>query len=225
MLRAARRGLVHVDPPLASVLPAPDGDVLQRAFDALVPDGTAIVAYAFDDGASDLFASIIASKEAGDIVFATTHMGIADAIDARHVARDWRSRYRRILDVVDERFDPPSIGVFFERGAVARILGGPPDQLGREIARKHVIVDPAPLWLSALAGGAAVAGTAGAAARSLSRLLPRAARESARAVAGGVARQARAQLRSAGLDPVDLLGFDPVAVWNELRALMRGATR
>jgi hypothetical protein len=219
--RAASRGLLHMDPPLLDVLPAPGFEPLQRTFDRLIPDGSALVAYVLEDDGSDVHASIIASKDGGDIVFATTHMAIADEIGAKYLARDWRKRYGRVLEIVESRYDPPAVGVFLERSVVERIMTGPVDQLMREVADRNIIFDPSPLWLSALLGGAAVAATGARAARGVSKLIPK----SARKLMGDVARQAGRQLEQSGLDPWELLGFNPIETWLELRKLFLRTAR
>ncbi len=213
--RAAGRGLVRMDPPLLDVLPAPSAESLQRTFDLLVPDGSALSVYVMEDDGSDIHTSIIASKDGGDIVFATTHMGIADEIGAKYLARDWRKRYGRVVEVIESRFDAPSIAVFLEKGVVERVMTGPVDQLSRELSKKNIVIDPAPLWLSALLGGAAIAGAATRGARSFSKLIPKAARKRM----AGLAKQAQDQIKATGFDPWELLGFNPIQIWLDLRKM------
>jgi hypothetical protein len=213
--RAHKAGLIHMDPPLLDVLPAPGADALQRTFDLLIPDNSALIAYVMETDGPQVHASIIASKDGGDVVFATTHLGIDDEVGGKYLAHDWRKRYKRVNEVVESRYDPPSVAVYVDRAAIDRVLTGPVDQLSREIAQKNVIIDPAPLWLSALLGGAAVAGAATRGAKSLSRLVPR----SARRMAQSMAKQAGDRLKDAGLDPWEMLGFNPIEVFHELRAM------
>lgn len=215
--RAAARGDLCMDPPLLELLPAPSAEILQRTFDLLVPDDTAVAAYVFDDHRRGLHASIIASKEAGDIVFVTTHLGVADEVDAGALARDWRRDYPRVTRAIGGRFDPVSIAVFAERRAIERVMTGPPDQLARELGQRQVVVDPAPVWLRALLGGAVLAGSASRGAAALSRFVP----PSARRLAADVARQAQDRIKDAGFDPWATLGFNPVELWLDLRRLFQ----
>jgi len=214
--RGVAAGLVKLDPPLLELLPAPSATALQRTFDLLIPDGAAMLAYVMEDDGSGVHASLIASKDGGDVVFATTHLGISDVVSERYLARDWRKRYKKVLEVVEQRFDPPAVAVFLDKSVVERVMTGPVDQLSRELASKNVIIDPAPLWLSALLGGAAVAGVATRGAKGMARLMPKGARDMVK----GMAKQAQKSARDAGFDPWRVLGFNPIELWLDLRKLL-----
>lgn len=207
------------EPRLLDLIPPLAADPLQRTFDLLVPDRTTIVAYCVDERAARLHASLIAYKEGGALTAATTHRAIEDALDGRAIARDLRGQVPAILRLVEDRFAPPSIGVFFERGAFYRIAAGPPDQLHAELARRSVILEPTPPWLRALVGGAAAVAAATSGARTLARFLPASARKAAQDLAAA----ARAQLDDAGLSPFALLGFDPLELWRDVRHFYRDA--
>jgi hypothetical protein len=215
--RAAGQGHVQLDPPIFDLLPAPSYKALQAPFDLLVPDLSAVVAYVFDDAAGEIDASLIASKEDGDIVLATTHMALADAVAEAELVRAWRKHRRRVVDIVGDRFDPVSLGIFASRDAVQRILGGPRDQLARELDDGHLILDPAPAWLRALLGGAKMASKATRGAATLSRLMTAPARQSVRRVAAELASSTQDRLRGSALNPFTHLGFDPIALWLEVR--------
>ncbi|MCW5800837.1 MAG: hypothetical protein KIT31_00380 [Deltaproteobacteria bacterium] len=169
-LRALKKRAGHgvwTEPPLLELLPAPSYEPIQRTFDLLVPDASALVAYVIDDEqprARDgrrVHASIIAVKEDGDIARAATHRGIADLVPEAAFARDWQKGVKRVLEAVEDRYAKPSIGLFLERATLRRILTGPSDQLARELNNKQVVIDPSPAWLLGLLGGAAVARVAG----------------------------------------------------------------
>jgi hypothetical protein len=199
---------VWTDPPLLELLPAPAYEPVQRTFDLLVPDRSALLAYVIEDDRSRVHTSIVAEKDGGDIVLAAQHRAIADLISETTLARDWTTNYKRVLAAVEERFAKPSIGVFLERATLDKIIIGPPDTLARELTAKRVVIDPAPAWLLGLLGGAAVAAVAGRAASALASMLPQATRERASAFA------ARA---SNAVNPFAPLGFDPIELWNQLR--------
>lgn len=199
---------VWTDPPLLELLPAPAYEPVQRTFDLLVPDRSALLAYVIEDDRSRVHTSIIAEKDGGDIVLAAQHRAIADLISETTLARDWTTAYKRVLAAVEERFAKPSIGLFLERATLDKIIVGPPDTLAREVTAKRIVIDPAPAWLLGLLGGAAVAAVAGRAASALASMLPQATRERASAFA------ARA---SSAVNPFAPLGFDPIELWNQLR--------
>ncbi len=203
----AGRG-VWTEPPLLDLLPAPAYDSVQRTFDLLVPDRSALVAYVIEDDRRRVHTSIIAAKEGGDIARAASHRAIEDLVSETSLARDWEKGYKRVLAAVEERFGKPAIGLFLERATLIDVLTGPADQLARELNAKRVVIDPAPAWLLGLLGGAAVAAMAGRAASAIAHMLPQSARDRATALA--------ARARDA-IDPFALLGFDPIELWQRLK--------
>lgn len=210
-LRALKRAAgdsLWLDPPLLDLVPPLSADALQRSFEILIPAPSALTAYVFDAG--DVFASVIAVVEQGDITAVTSHLGIADALPAAGFARAWRSQVRRALSLIDERYAAPSIGFFAERAALLRVLAGPGDQLATEMSAGRIVIDPAPAWLRGLLGGAQIAA---AAARSLGRFVPPAARRAAEA--------AQRRFAESGAHPFALLGFDPIALWRQVRHYYR----
>jgi hypothetical protein len=216
ILRALKKHAGHgvwSEPPLLELLPVPGDVALQRTFDLLVPDRSALVAYVIEDDRSRVHASIIAVKSGGDITRAATHRAIADLVPEVALARDWDKGYRRVLSAVEERFAKPSVALFIERATVMRIVTGPSDQLARELNAKRVVIDPAPAWLLGLLGGAAVAAMAGRAASALAGMLPQATRDRASALAS----RARGAFKDSGAHPFALLGFDPIELWSRLK--------
>jgi hypothetical protein len=208
----AGRGL-WTEPPLLELLPTPAAEPIQRTFDLLVPDRSALVAYVIEDDRSRVHTSIIATKESGDITRAATHRAIADLVSETMLARDWDKGYKRVLDAVEERFAKPSIALFLERATLMKILTGPSDQLARELNAKRVVIDPAPAWLLGLLGGAAVAAMAGRAGRALAAMLPQSTRERASALVN----RAQDAMKESGAHPFALLGFDPLELWARLK--------
>jgi hypothetical protein len=216
VLRALKRLSGHgvwSEPHLLELLPAPSFEPLQKTFDLLVPDGTAMVAYVIEDDRSRLHASIIARKRDGDIDAAATHAAIDDIIPEAAVARDWPKAHRRVLSAVEERFARPSIGLFLERATLMRVITGPSDQLPRELNAKKVVIEPAPAWLLGLLGGATVAAFASRGARALASMLPASTRERASELAA----RAQSAMRESGAHPFALLGFDPIELWASLK--------
>lgn len=206
---------IWTHPPMLDRVPPVAHEPMQRTFDLLIPDHSSLVAYVFEDDASDVHASLIAVKRGGDIDLVTTHLGVEDALSGAGLAQSWRQSYRRLLALVDKRYAPASLAVFLERATFERIATGPSDQLAREINARNVIIDPAPAWLLGLLGGATMAAFASRGAKALARMLPTPARR----VAADLAHTAQSVMRDSGAHPFDLLGFDPVALWHDLRGL------
>ncbi|MFT3695321.1 MAG: hypothetical protein QM831_19465 [Kofleriaceae bacterium] len=208
----AGRG-VWSEPPILDLLPAPAYEPIQRTFDLLIPDSSALVAYVIEDDRSRVHTSIIATKQDGDISRAATHRAIADLISESTLARDWQQNYKRVLAAVEDRYAKPSIGLFLERATLMKVLTGPSDQLARELNAKRVVVDPAPAWLLGLMGGAAVAAMAGRAASAIAAMLPQSTRDRASALA----HRAQTAMKESGAHPFALLGFDPIELWQRLK--------
>jgi len=214
--RLQGRGL-WVEPRVLDIIPTPSFEALQRTFDLLIPDDSSLLAYIFEDDCSDIAASIIATKKDGDIDLATTHLALADRIDPAELAGDWRKQYKRVLELVGKRLEPPSLAVFLERDTYYRILTGPTDQLARELHKRNLIIDPAPTWLLGLLGGATVAVFATRGAMSLAKLLP----PQARKLASDLATQAKDAVRESRAQPFALLGFDPIELFLTIRRYYR----
>ncbi len=204
---------VWSEPPLLDLLPTPGYEGLQRTFDLLVPDDTALCAYVIDDDRRSIAASVIAVKRKGDIALVTTHRAIEDAIPEAELARDWQTAHKRVTRAIGERFARPCVGVFLERATVDKILLGPTDTLGRELNARRLVIDPAPAWLLGLLGGATAMAFAQRGAMGLAALLPQGVRD--RAV--GLADRARTAMKESGASPFALLGFDPIELWLALR--------
>jgi hypothetical protein len=212
-LRGELREGVWLDPPVADLIPPLSSDALERTFDLLVPDATAMVAYVVADDRRELAASVIAVKRGGRLSEVSSHRAIADRLPEASLARSWTTQYRRANALIGERFADVSVGLYAERGAIRRILAGPADQLSREMANKRLVIDPMPRWLAALIGGANAAVIAGRGARRLGALLP----ESARRAAGRIAAETQRRARASGAHPWQVLGFDPLELWRKVR--------
>lgn len=214
--RYSGRG-IWTHPGMLEIVPPMQYESLQRTFDMLLPDRSSAVIYVLEDDSSDVHASLIAVKRSGDIELVTTHLGLEDALAGPQLARRWQQNYRRLLEIVSQRYAPPSLAVFLQRKTFDRIVTGPSDQLARELTSRNVIIDPVPAWLLGLLGGATMAAFASRGAKALARMLP----SPARRMAADLAQTAQTIMRDSGAHPFDLLGFDPVALWNDLRQLYR----
>ena len=208
---------VWSEPPLLDLVPAPHFDPLQRTFDVLIPDDSALAAYVIADDRRSITASVIAVKRRGDIAHVTSHAAIADLVPEAVVARDWATAHKRVTKAIGERLAKPSLAVFLERATVDKLIVGPPDTLGRELNARRIVLDPAPAWLLGLLGSATVAAVAQRSVGALAALLPQAARERASELAD----RARTAMRESGAHPFALLGFDPIALWMTMRDYYR----
>ena len=208
---------VWSEPNILDILPAPSFDPLQRTFDLLVPDDSALAAYIIADDRKRIAASVIAVKRGGDIVEVTSHAALAGDISEAALARDWGAGYKRVNRAIGERLAKPCVSLFLERATVDKILLGPSDTLGREINARRLIIDPAPTWLLGLLGGATVAAVAQRGAMALANLLPQGARDRA----ADLADRARTAIKESGANPFGLLGFDPIELWLTLRHYYR----
>ncbi len=207
-------------PALLELLPAPPFEPLQRTFDLLIPDDSAVSAYVIADDRRSIVASGIAVKRKGDLAALHGHQLVDDLIPEATLARDWPTSARRLNAAIAERAAKPSLTVMLERSTIDRIIVGPPDTLARELSARRIVLDPAPAWLLGLLGGAQVAAVAQRGASALAALLPAAARERA----AGLAERARTAMKDSGAHPFALLGFDPVELWLAIRHYYRPAS-
>lgn len=208
---------VWSEPALLDLVPAPQYEPLQRTFDLLIPDDSALAAYVIADDRRSIWASVIAVKRAGSIAHVTSHAAIADRVDERELARDWQTAHRRVTKAIGERLARPSLAVFLERATIDKLIVGPPDTLGREVNARRILLEPAPAWLLGLLGSATVAAVAQRGVGALAALLPAAARERAAELAD----RARTVMRESGAHPFALLGFDPIALALTMREFYR----
>ena len=204
-------------PPLLELVPAPPFEPLQRTFDLLVPDDTAVSAYVIADDRRSIVAAGTAVKRRGDVALLAGHQAIADLVPEAAIARDWPTIARRLNQAIGERLARPSITVLLERATIDRLITGPADTFTREYGARRIIIDPAPAWLVGLIGGATVAAVAQRGASALARMLPTAARERA----AGLAERARSAMKESGAHPFALLGFDPIELWLAVRHYYR----
>ncbi|HVV86778.1 MAG TPA: hypothetical protein VHE35_27155 [Kofleriaceae bacterium] len=220
VLRAvkARSGKgVWSHPPLLDLVPAPAYEPLQRTFELLVPDDSAVSAYVIADDRRSIVAAATVVKRRGDVAELHGHQPLADLVPEAALARDWPTSMKRLNQAIGERLARPSITVVLERATIDRIITGPADTFTREYGARRIVIDPAPAWLLGLIGGATVAGFAQRGASALASLLPTAARERA----AGLAERARTAMKDAGAHPFALLGFDPIELWLALRHYYR----
>ncbi len=199
-------------PPLLELIPPLRADALQKTFDLLIPNESTLVAYVIDG--RRLHCSVIAEKRRGTITMGTMHPAIGDLLSEQELCRDWRANYARVNQAVTSRFSKPSVAVFAERAAVERILRGPADQLAKELRAGNLLVDPSPMWLQGLLGGAAALAVATSSAKRMARFLPKGASK----MAGDLAKAAQGRIKESSASPFGMLGFDPIELLQRLRS-------
>ncbi len=209
-IREARRaGLFLFSPALLDDLPIPPEASVRAALDHVFPDGTSAVLYVFGPGGLSFAA--IAEKRRGEIV----RIGGHDALGGLPVrGATWRAAVPRILERVRAEFAPPSIGVFADQAALARVVfGSEPDALPRALASRRIVLDPLPPWLAVALGIDTAAKVVGAVRDVARRLDPLGLvdRFDLGRIAERVGRTVAAEL------PLRrLLGFDPFEVISRL---------
>ncbi len=204
-------------PALLDLVPAPPYEPLQRTFELLIPDDTAVSAYVIADDRRSLIAAGTVIKRKGDVVQLSGHQPVADLVSEATLARDWPAVYKRLNQAIAERLARPSLTILLERATLERLVVGPSDTLAREYGARRIVIDPAPAWLLGLLGGAQVAAVAQRGATALANLLPAAARVRVAGLAG----RARTAMKDAGAHPFALLGFDPIELWMAVRQYYR----
>lgn len=203
------RGL-YLDPDPLAGLPLPSYGALQRTLDGLFPDGSAVALFVLDRG--QLFASLIAAKEGGDIVRITTH----DALPPLPLGLDLTRAHRHLREAVERQITRASCVATLDRQTWRRLDRGGPGALARALATGDVVIDPIPAWLVALVGAGAAFGAAQRGARLLGRFVPASFRQAASGIGDRV---------SGSLSPFAALGFDPIELWRRLQPLLRTSSR
>ena len=199
-LRAARaelgRGL-HLDPDPFSPIPVPSFAALQQTLDLLHPDDRSVGLFVFDRGR--LWTSVIAEKRRGDICRITSHRALGVEIS------DFAGgRHKGVLEAMGRRVAPPHAALFTTLDAWRDIAGPEPGMLAQKVALRQAVLDPAPPWLVALTGAAAMAGMAQTAGRLFGRFVPQTLKDTARSLTA---------------TPFAALGFDPIQLYADLRGL------
>lgn len=205
---------IYSHPSLIDLIPPLRFDALQKTFNLLVPDASALAIYVIDEDRKRVHCSALALKDSGGIEGAYMHPLLADLVSERELCRDFRQNYDRINRALSARVAKPSICVFIEVAAVRRILKGPAQQLSTELKARNLIVDPAPVWLLGLLGGAAAVAVATRNAQRVARFFPKGARK----MAGNVAGAAQGRLKDSAANPFAMLGFDPIELLQTLRS-------
>jgi hypothetical protein len=207
MVRVFREALgrsVRVDPRLFGRIPLPSAALLQKTFNTLLPDGRSLIFYLVEGGR--VWTSLIAVKQAGDIVLVTSHAAIADKVRFSSV-RDARA----VNQAVAERFAPPHIGLFLPLRTWHELVAGDRSAIARALPGRQAVLDPAPPWLLALVGAGTMAEAATRSVRFAGKLLA-ASGLGARFLPGGT--EAAERLVQTVSNPLEALGLDP---WDLLR--------
>jgi len=122
-------------------------DLLQRGFKYIVPSNSAIILYIFDG--DKLWASLIVGVGEADIDLITTH----DALEAQGMrVTSWKKDRKKITSAVGRIFRKPSLGVFCQVEALAKVMleRKPLPALAKARKKEDIILDPLPWRLKAM---------------------------------------------------------------------------
>lgn len=191
-------------------VPPPTEPMVRRAFDALCPDGHAMVLGLFRHG--DLWTAAVARRRGHgfDVLAGPEDMRIRMGL----LSGDWRRDYRHLARAVEEQYAPLAMGCFAEVDRFRELQVDPrPGAWGRAAVVRDVILSPMPVGVRLALGvdGARFAvetfRTTVGRSDALRRLEP-------------YMLMAKKRLRTAAgdRDVIHTLGFDPLAA---LRALLR----
>lgn len=191
-------------------VPPPTDMMVRRAFDALCPDGHAMVLGVFRHG--DLWTAGAARRrgQAFDILAGPEDIRIRMGL----ISGDWRRDYRHVARAVEEQYAPVAMGIFAEVDRFRELQVDPqPGAWGRAAVVRDIILSPMPMGVR-LALGADGARFAFETFRNI------AGRSETLRKLDPVFAAARERLGAAlgNKDVSTTLGFDPLAA---LRALLR----
>ena len=205
-----QEGAVERWPKRLQGVPAPSEAMVQRALDAVCPDGHAMVLGLFRGG--DLWTAAVARRRGQGFDVLAGPEELRPRIGL--LSGDWRRDYRHLARAVEEEYAPVAMGCFAEVDRFRELqVDARPGAWGRASVVRDLILSPMPVGVRLAIGadGARFAfegfRTMVGKSDSLRRFEPLMAR-------------ARARLASAAgvKDVTHTLGFDPLAV---LRALLR----
>jgi hypothetical protein len=200
---------VLLSPRLLGALPLPRYELLVRGFDRLLPDGRTTMFYVLDEGR--VWTSIILRKRAGEIDLVSSQAALDDHQRVRSLAD-----ITRVRALVTRRYGPPHICLAVPLSAWRSFVSGDRSALARALATKQALLDPAPTWLHALIGAAAVSDAANRSARLAGKLLSRSPLGS---LLGGAPEKLAGKLAN----PLETLGIDPWELMKAGRAWTRRA--
>jgi len=204
-------GKLSVWPWKVNAWPLPHEGVVLRAFDALCPDGKAIMLGVFREG--EVYTSVLARRRGAgfDLVLGPDRLRSEMGL----VAGDFRRDYRHLARAAEQAAGPLALGCFGELDTLRALLDHPvPGAWAAAVAARDVILSPAvpalALPLGVDAGRAAVVAVRGFAER-----MGAGAWLGADGPLGPTLSRVR-ELASTPRDVKELLGFDPIQLLKKL---------
>jgi hypothetical protein len=191
-------------------VPQPTEAMVQRALDAVCPDGFAIALGMFKD--EELWTAFVARRRGRgfDVIAGPDELRPAMGL----LSGDWRRDYRHLVRAAEERYAPLAFGCFAELEAFRELqTDARPGAWTRAVAVRDVILSPIPLAVGLALGVDGARYAAGGVMALTGRMLP------LTTVFDPLIRAVRDTLGTAtGKDVPGALGFDPMAA---LRSLLR----
>lgn len=211
LLRAVRQmmevGDLRVWPNPVANVPLPSARMAQRALDAVLPDGKALLAALFDRGRP--YTSLVIRRRNGLIDLVAGPDLLTQWTGP--LGGDWRRDHRVFTRAVERNVAPVHLGLFAEVSAVREALrSGEPGEWARQVAVRDVIFNPMPMSVKLALGADAVRGISHVSSGLLGGV-------DLWKAAGPIVSRVRSrwtEIQSVS----DELGFDPLVV---LAALMR----
>jgi len=196
----AREGELHMVPSLNRSVPLPPPEVVQRAWDAVLPDGYCFTMALYEG--VELETGFVARRRGGAVDLVLGPEALRRLTGP--LGGDFRRDHRVIRAAVEREVAPLACGVFAPTATVRELLREEAaGAWARAIATRDVVVDPMPPWI-------AMAASAGAVRAVVSRSRRLFAGLEVLGLLGPFAAQATGVL--AGLDLKGLLGFDPLDI-------------
>ncbi len=159
LLRAVRQmmevGDLRVWPNPVANVPVPSARMAQRALDAVLPDGKALLAALFDRGRPHT--SLVIRRRNGLIDLVAGPDLLTQWTGP--LGGDWRRDHRVFTRAVERNVAPVHLGLFAEVSAVREALrSGEPGEWARQVAVRDVLFNPMPTSVKLALGADAVRG-------------------------------------------------------------------
>jgi hypothetical protein len=161
LLQAARElereGALQFWPEREGRLALPSPQMINKAFDVLLPDEHAFAAVLWDE--TELWTALVLRRRGGQIDLVGGPELVLDVVGP--LGGDYRRDHRAVSRAISEAVAPVQVGLYAQRRRFERLLrNAEPGAWAKAIALREVIIDPSPAYVHVAVGADALRATA-----------------------------------------------------------------
>ncbi|HKU44595.1 MAG TPA: hypothetical protein VJR89_40825 [Polyangiales bacterium] len=143
--------------PERRALPLPNGAVLARTVDTVLPDERALLAVLWEDGVP--WTALLLRRRAGEIDLVAGPEFVLDVVGP--LGGDYRRDHRAVSRAVSDAVAPVHIGIYAQRSRFELLLRNPaPGAWAKAVALRDIIIDPSPPYVHVALAADALRATA-----------------------------------------------------------------